>query len=273
VSDGPPAAAGSPEGGPLGEDQGREPGRAPSAVARPPAQAARELGLATGTVVVGFGILTACLVVFGSLARDIRARDVFIMDAWATPFLHGMASPAMDAVMNAFTTVGTIFVILPAFLIIGAWLVRTGHVRSVAFLVVAMLGSFVLQLVLKPLFARPRPDVAYAALVSDYSFPSGHTLNAVVFYGAVALVMWSLFGRRAGLASVAVAAIIALAVGVSRIYLGYHFLTDVVGAMLAGIAWLLIAAAAFRARPTWRRWRGRGTPARRSAGPGAMVPR
>ena len=271
TTDGRPAPPGSPEGGPLGEDQGGEPGRASGPVA--PRRSTRELGLATGTVVVGFGILTACLVVFGSLARDVRAKDVFIMDAWATPFLHGMASPAMDTVMNAITTLGTIFVILPALGILAAWLLRTGRVRSVAFLVVAMLGSFVLQLVLKPLFARPRPDVAYAALVSDYSFPSGHTLNAVVFYGGVALVTWSLFGRRAGLASVAAAAILALAVGVSRIYLGYHFLTDVVGAILAGIAWLLIAAVAFRARPTWRRWRARGTPVRPSERPSAVVPR
>jgi undecaprenyl-diphosphatase len=109
--------------------------------------------------------------------------------------------------------------------------------------------------------------------LTDYSFPSGHTLSAVVFYGGVALVVWSLFGRRAGLATVGVAAIIALAVGVSRIYLGYHFLTDVVGAILAGIAWLLIVGAAFRAQPTWRRWRSRSTPVRRSAGPGEMAPR
>src|SRR5204863_6257488 len=105
------------------------------------------------------------------------------------------------------------------------------------------------------------------------SFPSGHTLSAVVFYGGVALVIWSLFGRRAGLAAVAGAALIALAVGISRIYLGYHFLTDVVGAMLAGVAWLLIVGAAFRAQPTWRRWRSRGASVRRPAGPGAMASR
>jgi undecaprenyl-diphosphatase len=255
MSERPPAPAGSPEGGPLGEDQGTERGRAPSAPAQ--RRTARELGLATATVVVGFGILTACLVVFGSLAEDVRSKDVFLVDAWATPFLHGIASPGMDTVMNAFTTLGTAFVIVPALVVLGAWLLRTGRIRSLGFLVVASLGSLVLQLVLKPFFARARPGVPYAQVLSDYSFPSGHTLSAVVFYGGLALVVWSLFGRRAGLAAVVVAAIIALAVGISRIYLGYHFLTDVMGAMLAGIAWLLIVGAAFRARPTWRRWRSR----------------
>ena len=116
MSDGPPAPAGSAEGGPLGEDQGTEPGS--GATPKAPPRTARDLGLATATVVVGFGILTACLLVFGSLAQDVRSKDVFMVDAWATPFLHGIASPAMDAVMTAITTLGTVFVILPALVIL-----------------------------------------------------------------------------------------------------------------------------------------------------------
>ena len=267
MTEGPPAPAGSAEGGPLGGDPGQDPASGQGAPVTP--GTARQLGLATATVVIGFAILTACLIVFGSLARDIRARDVFFVDAWATPFLHGIASPAMDTVMNAFTTLGTAFVVVPALVILGAWLLRTGRVRSIAFLVAAVLGSLVLQLVLKPFFARPRPGVPYAQVVSDYSFPSGHTLTALVFYGGLALVIWSLYGRRAGLSAVAAAAIVVLAVGVSRIYLGYHFFTDVLGAILAGLAWLLIVGAAFRARPTWRRWRSRNTAGSRRA----VIPR
>ena len=270
MSNEPEAPAGSAEGGPLGEDAGKEPG---TPVATAPSATKRELGLATATVFIGFAILAACLFVFGSLAQDVRSKDAFALDAWATPFLHGFSSPAMDTAMTAITTLGTVFVILPALVILGAWLLRTGRVRSLGFLVVALLGSLVLQLILKPFFARPRPGVPYAQVLSDYSFPSGHTLSAVVFYGGVALVVWSLFGRRAGLAALAAATVIALAVGISRIYLGYHFLTDVMGGLLAGIAWLLIVGAAFRARPTWRRWRSRGRTVRRPAGPGAVASR
>ena len=254
------------EGGPLGADTGRAPVDGSIAPAQRPS--APELGLATATVVVGFAGLTACLVVFGSVAEGVRSQEVFALDAWASPFLHGISSPEMDAAMTAITTLGTTYVIVPALVVIGVWLLRTGHVRSLVFLIVAMLGSLVLQAALKPIFARPRPELAWAQVLPDYSFPSGHTLNAVVFYGGVALVVWSLHGRRAGLAAVAAAAVVGLAVGVSRIYLGYHFLTDVVGAMLAGIAWLLVVGAAFRARPTWRRWRSRDGTVRRSAGPG-----
>jgi len=67
---------------------------------------------------------------------------------------------------------------------------------------------------------------------------------------------------------VAIAAAVAIGVGMSRIYLGYHYLTDVVGGLLAGIAWLLVVGTALRARPAWRQWRGTST-----RGPGATAGR
>jgi membrane-associated phospholipid phosphatase len=72
---------------------------------------------------------------------------------------------------------------------------------------------------------------------------------------ALAVVLWSVRGRRTGLASLTIALTLTLLIGVSRIYLGYHYLTDVVGGLLAGTVWLLIVAAAFRFGPLSRLWR------------------
>ena len=137
-----------------------------------------------------------------------------------------------------------------------------------------MLGSLVLQGAMKPFFARPRPELAWSQVLPDYSFPSGHTLNAVVFYGGVALVIWSRVRasgrpRRRSRPPPSSRSPSASAASTSA----YHFLTDVAGAMLAGIAWLLVVGAAFRARPTWRRWRSRERKVRRPAGPGTMAAR
>lgn len=236
-------------------------GSAPGARATAP-----EPGLAAMTVVVGFVALVASLVVFGSVAEGVRRQEVFALDTWATPFLHGISSPGLDTVMNVVTDMGTVFVIVPTFLAALALLGRQRRYRSCGFLAVAAAGSLVLQGTMKLFFARPRPVLAWASVLPDYSFPSGHTLNTVVFYGAIALILWSIYGRRAGLLALALSAMLAFAVGVSRIYLGYHYLTDVVGGVLAGIAWLLIAGAAFRARPTWRRWRSMSRPAPRADG-------
>ena len=237
------------EAGPLGT------GATTPAPPAPAAPAPRDVGLATITVVSGFAILVACLVVLGSIAEGIRAQEVFALDTWATPFLHGISSPGMDTFMNLVTDLGSILVLPVLFVVVEAWLLWSRRFRAGLFLLVAMIGSLVLQGTMNLFFARPRPQLPYAHVLPDYSFPSGHTMNAVIFYGGVALLLWSIYGRRAGLAAVAVATVLAIGVGISRIYLGYHYLTDVVGGILAGLAWLVVVSAAFRARPTWQRWR------------------
>ena len=218
-------------------------------VGRPPA------GKATMTVVVGFVALVACLVVLGSIADGVRDQEVFALDTWATPFLHGVASHRLDAVMWALTTMGSSLVIVPAFVIVVGALLITRRVGAALFLTVASGGALFLNATMKVLFERPRPHLPWATVLPDYSFPSGHTMNAFVFYVALALIAWSIVGRRLGMPAVAVAVGLAVAVGVSRIYLGFHYLTDVVGGLLAGTAWLLVVVAAFRARPTWWPWR------------------
>lgn len=264
---GPSGQAGpTSEAGPLGKV---DPASAstPRAVLRPP------LGLATMTVVVGFVALIASLVVLGSIAGAVRAQEVFALDTWATPFLHGIASPGLDSLMGALTAMGSSQVIIPAFAVVIAGLLWKRRFGAALFLGVASGGSLVLDGTMKVFFQRPRPQLPWAQVLPDYSFPSGHAMNGIVFYIALALILWSVAGRRVGLVALTLAAVLALGIGVSRIYLGYHYLTDVVGGLLAGIAWLLVVGAAFRARPTWRRWRGPGAPGTPSLdGPGTAAP-
>jgi undecaprenyl-diphosphatase len=216
--------------------------------------------LATITVVGGFSGLIASLVVLGVVAEGVRTQEVFALDTWATPFLHGIASPGLDALMNTLTDIGTVLVIGPILAVAVAWLAWKRRYGAALFLGVASGGSLLLQGVMKLWFERPRPKLPWAQVLPDYSFPSGHTMNAIIFYVALALIVWSVLGRRVGLLALVVAIALALGVGLSRIYLGYHYLTDVVGGLLAGIAWLLVVGAAFNARPGWWQWGGGSTP-------------
>ncbi len=200
-------------------------------------------------VVGGFIALTACLVVLGLLAESIREKELNALDTLATPFLHGLASPALDQLMNAATFVGSNLVIPPLFAVAVAWLAVLRRPREGLFLAIATGGSLVLNEMMKLFFQRPRPHLAWAQVLPDYSFPSGHTMNSLVFYVALAIVLWSLRGRRTGLISLAAAIVLTVVIGVSRIYLGYHYLTDVAGGLLAGTAWLLIVAGTFRTGP------------------------
>ncbi len=240
-------AGGSTEAGPLGRVDPASPAP-PGTVPRPP------LGLASITIVVGFVGLIVSLLVLGSIAAGVRAQEVFALDTWATPFLHGIASPGLDTLMLRLTDIGSSLVIVPLFAVVVGLMLWKRRYGGALFLVVASGGALVLDWTMKVLFERPRPQLAYAKVLPDYSFPSGHTMNAFVFYVAFALILWSVFGRRVGPIALVLAVVLALGVGVSRIYLGYHYLTDVVGGLLAGIAWLLVVGAAFRARPKWWAW-------------------
>jgi membrane-associated phospholipid phosphatase len=240
------------EGGPLAQVEAANPATSELELRRSPAGA-------TMTVVVGFVGLIASLVVLGSVAEGVRAQEIFALDAWATPFLHGIASPGLDALMLILTSMGSSLVIVPLFVVAAALLVRNHRYGAALFLGVASGGGLVLQATMKIFFQRPRQQLDWANVLPDFSFPSGHTLNAFVFYVALALILWSVFGRRIGATALIIAVVLAVGVGISRIYLGYHYLTDVVGGLLAGVAWLLILGAAFRARPTWWGWGSDGT--------------
>jgi undecaprenyl-diphosphatase len=228
--------------------------------ANPQLELRRGPAVATMTVVVGFVGLIACLVVLGSVAEGVRAQEAFALDAWATPFLHAIASPGLDTFMQVLTSTGSSLVIVPMFVVVMALLIRNHRYGAALFLAIATGGGLVLQATMKLFFQRPRQQLEWATVLPDYSFPSGHTLNAFVFYIAIALILWSVFGRGVGTTALVIAVLLGIGVGISRIYLGYHYLTDVVGGILAGIAWLLILGAAFRARPAWWSWGSRDTP-------------
>ena len=232
-----------------------------------PAARGAPAGRASATIFAGFLALIACLVLFGTIAEGLRTSEIFTLDTLATPFLHGLANPTLDALMNGATFAGSDLTLVPAFVVAIVVLVRIGRPGGALFLTVASGGSLLVNAAMKLLFQRPRPSVPWAVAPSDYSFPSGHTMNSVAFYVALAIIVWSIRGRRPGTIAVVLAAALSLLIGVSRIYLGYHYFTDVLGGILAGISWLLIVLAAFRTRPMERFWFGSN--ARPNAVPGA----
>jgi undecaprenyl-diphosphatase len=132
---------------------------------------------------------------------------------------------------------------------------RRGVRRLAVYLVVTVIGGGVVDSAVKILVDRPRPVVDHpVASAFGKSFPSGHAMSATVAYGALLLVfMPALHGRRRVAAIVATAAVV-FAIGCSRVLLGVHFLSDVVGGYVLGLAWLSAATAAFE---VWRVEEGR----------------
>lgn len=164
--------------------------------------------------------------------------------------------PALLAVLRVVTLFGGTVVLTLVATAAVAFVATRGRRRLATFLVVTALGGWLLSSLVKLAVARPRPVVDHeVATAFGKSFPSGHAMSSTVVYGAVLVALLPLVRRRAGRrATVAAALVVVLAVGSSRLLLGVHFLSDVVGGYVLGLAWLAGSIALFEA---WREEEGR----------------
>jgi len=156
--------------------------------------------------------------------------------------LTGARTPALTEVMRDVTALGDHrFLLLAAPGVI--WLlVRAGHRVSALLFAGSVLGGWILEASLKLVFARKRPDL-WPALVFEktYSFPSGHSTMAAVFFGGLVAVVFHLRKSRLerGIALLVGATVIVL-VAVSRVYLGAHWATDTAAGILVGLFWVVV---------------------------------
>ena len=129
-----------------------------------------------------------------------------------------------------------------------AW--RRGRWRLVVFLVVTPIGGGVVDTLVKIAVDRPRPIVDHpVATALGKSFPSGHAMSSTVTYGALLVVFLPVLAPHLRRVAVGAVVVLVLAIGASRLLLGVHFVSDVVGGYVLGLAWLSGAVAVFE---TWR---------------------
>jgi undecaprenyl-diphosphatase len=110
----------------------------------------------------------------------------------------------------------------------------------------SIFGSDDINSWLKAIYKHPRPDVPHLVVAHDYSFPSGHSMNMVAFYGLLTfLLLEGTKGRIARMTIWLLSALVILLVGLSRVYLGVHFPIDVIGGYFIGFAWLQLVLATY----------------------------
>jgi undecaprenyl-diphosphatase len=218
----------------------------------------RRAGHFAGRSLLGLVAVLAAGCAFGTVLLLVRYHwaPMIRLDQGVTDRLNALVAPHPAAV-KALTVVsmagGPAFVTGLAVLGTVLLLIRR-RPRLAAYLAVTGLGAALLDPSIKTLVGRVRPVVAVpVAHGGGNSFPSGHTLGATIVYGALALIVVSRTRRWPAV----VAGLIVVAVGLSRVGLGVHFLSDVLGGWLLGCAWVGVTAYAFR---VWRREAGKPTP-------------
>lgn len=191
-------------------------------------------------LVAGAVAIIGAAVVFGFLATNISpGGPLTLLDARITLWFHEHARSPYTEVMLGVSLVNGIAGISILSVIFGAVLAYRREWQWLAFTAVAVGGGMSINVLAKLAFARQRPSFDDPLVIlSTYSFPSGHTVSSTLFYGTLAAfltprVPWS---ARAGLWFAALAFVTLVAF--SRVYLGAHYLTDVVAGFAEGVAWL-----------------------------------
>jgi membrane-associated phospholipid phosphatase len=148
----------------------------------------------------------------------------------------------VTSVMETLTNLGGIKIIGPCSLVIIAYLILKKDNDTASALVATILGGILLNNFLKIIIHRPRP-LSETTLVTIYgwSFPSGHAMNSMIFYGIIAYFL--IRGSRSWISKsviITMALGIVLAIGLSRIYLQVHYLSDVTAGFAGGLFWLSV---------------------------------
>lgn len=203
-------------------------------------------GLGRHNRCVAFALLCfASVAVFAKIAEDVVEHESPRVDLIVSFWVHGLDTPTLDSVMDFFSSVGSFDAAscLAVGVLVWCW-IRKDHAALVGLLGVQIIDKS-LHRILRDIFERPRPAIFQeTATLRSYSFPSGHAIAAVATYGMIAVVVGRLAPRLKKWLYGA-AAILALLIGLSRIYLGVHWFTDVVAGyavgaavLFAGISWL-----------------------------------
>lgn len=144
------------------------------------------------------------------------------------------------SIMVFFTTLGNYEVVLTGNVLLFLFLMLVKKEPGVSIkLAIISLGAVLLMYVLKDFFGRPRPIIPLIDHAAGYSFPSGHSLNSVVFYGILVYVCYSHIQNKVLKYVVSVVLILTIIlIGVSRIYINVHYVTDVIAGFSIGVIWL-----------------------------------
>lgn len=212
---------------------------------------------------VGLLVILIAAWCFADIAEDIsRDAATRLLDERVIAWFHGLATPAFTQCARVFSFFGSVVFLVAGSSALAAALCWKRAWDQLLLLAVTMLGGSLLNILLKHLFHRHRPVLENPLVtLTSFGFPSGHTMGATLFYGLIALYAGHLAKQRIWrVLTFLSAALFIAAVGLSRIYLGAHYPTDVLGAIAAASVWLgfcWTGSETMRRRHEWLRARYR----------------
>lgn len=189
--------------------------------------------------ILAYFLMVLGTILFVYLATEVLEKETLFMDDKILLYINSFSNKTLDAIMIFITNIaGVVFTISFTIFLVVYYLIKKNKVDA-SFVGISILGTVILNTILKLIFKRVRPNL-WDLLVTEksYSFPSGHTMLSM----AVALVLIFLFWNTKYRKIVTpLALIFAFLVALSRLYLGVHYPTDVLGGWLISFVWIVLS--------------------------------
>jgi undecaprenyl-diphosphatase len=197
-------------------------------------------------------LAVASLLLFLWLGEDVHTTRIQEVDNQVRGAVHAWASPTRTWLMLGVTQLGSTPIVTALAVVAVIVFLKLKWKRAAILLAIDLGVAVVLDIFLKDVFQRPRPQPFFGIPPPHtYSFPSGHALFAICFYGMVAALVTARLKNPLSVVLVWIfAALLVLAIGFSRVFLGVHYLTDVLGGWAIALAWVSVLLIL---RENWKR--------------------
>ncbi|MGF2616691.1 phosphatase PAP2 family protein [Rossellomorea aquimaris] len=206
--------------------------------------------------IIGLGLITLLTAGFITIVEEWQEREIEAFDSAVYSGVSKFVTPGVTEFMKGITFLGGIEWIsfLTAIAVILFIVFKKYSLAVYVLLTVAIGGGF--NWGLKEYFKRERPDIEALVEQGGYSFPSGHSMSSFIFYGALAFALFRLYDHTwSKVLGAAVLMLLVFLIGVSRIYLGVHYPSDILGGFSAGGVWLSFSILVYTFIKGGRPWR------------------
>jgi undecaprenyl-diphosphatase len=194
-----------------------------------------------------FGWSFVCLAGFLGVLVSVQGNGFDGVDQAMMAFVHGVRSDGLTPVATFLSWIGDVMMNIVLAVVALAILFQAFKKRSeLVMFLVAVGGSQILNILLKHSIMRARPLETAIVMEDGFAFPSGHSMAAVALYGTLTYLLWKHVPARAGRVLMVLVSLLMIAgIGLSRVYLGVHYPSDVIGGYLLSAAWLLAVIGIF----------------------------
>lgn len=185
--------------------------------------------------------LSVCAAVLTGLITELAKNELSPLDNTVYGYISKFISGNLTSIMKFISNLGSIYFLSAlAVIFITVFFIRRKHRFYGIMIIINLISVLLLNIIFKNIIQRPRPDINQLISVAGYSFPSGHSMISIVFYGYIVYLCSVCIKKPYKQILSVFLILLILAIGISRIYLGVHYASDVIGGFLSGLSWLII---------------------------------